>query len=170
MLNRLILILLFLFSGLIGQVAIADELTAAKYSDIKRLMDVTGSANIAKQFASAISQQIFQTLKTSRPEIPDRALAVMDKELMALFSEKLSAPGGLMDHIIPVYDKYFTHQEIRELLAFYQTPIGKKSILVLPKVVGESMMAGQRWGQSLGPEIEKRVIPALRREGLLPKD
>ncbi len=132
-------------------------------------MDVTGSANIAKQFASASSQQIFQLLKASSPEIPDRALAVMDRELMALFSEKMSAPGGLMDQAIPVYAKYFTHQEIRELLAFYQTPIGKKAILVLPKVVNESMMAGQRWGQSLGPEIEKRVMTALRREGLLPK-
>lgn len=168
MLNRFIL--MFLLLGLIGQVAIADELTTAKFSDIKRLMDVTGSANIAKQFASASSRQIFQTLKASRPEISDRALAVVDKELMALFSEKMSAPGGLMDQIIPVYDKYFTHQEIRELLAFYQTSIGKKVIFVLPKVANESMMAGQRWGQSLGPEIEKRMLTALRREGLLPKN
>lgn len=167
MLSRLIL--MFFLSGFIGQVAMADELTAAKSSDIKRLMDVTGSANIAKQFASATSQQIFQTLKASRPEIPDRALVVMDRELMALFSEKMSAPGGLMDQVIPVYDKYFTHQEILELLAFYQTPIGRKSILVLPNVVNESMMAGQRWGQSLGPEIERRVMTALRQEGLLPK-
>ncbi len=132
-------------------------------------MDITGSANIAKQFTSASSRQIFQTLKASRPEISDRTLGVIDRELMALFSEKMSAPGGLIDQVIPIYGKYFTHQEIRELLAFYQTPAGKKTILVLPKVVNESMMAGQRWGQSLGPEIEKRVMAALKREGILPK-
>jgi hypothetical protein len=93
----------------------------------------------------------------------------MDRELMALFSEKMSAPGELIDQVIPVYDKHFTHQEILELLAFYQTPIGKKTILVLPKVTNESMLAGQRWGQSLGPEIERRIINSLTREGLLPK-
>ena len=116
-----------------------------------------------------VTDYIFQALKASRPEVPDRALEVMDRELMALFSEKMAAPGGLMDQVIPVYHKYFTHQEIRELLDFYQTPIGKKAIMVLPRVVSDSMVAGRRWGESLGPEIETRVRAALEREGLLPK-
>jgi hypothetical protein len=33
-------------------------------------------------------------------EIPDRALVVMESEIMALFSEKISVPGGLMDQVI----------------------------------------------------------------------
>jgi len=163
------IILMLLLSGFVAQAAAADELTPAKLGAIQQLMEVTGSANIARQFASASSQGIFQALKASRPEVPDRALEVMDRELMALFAEKMSAPGGLMDQVIPVYHKYFTHPEIQELLAFYQSPIGKKAIMVLPKVVGESMIAGRRWGESLGPEIEIRVRAALEREGLLPK-
>lgn len=159
---------LLLAVALLTGVARADSLTPAKYADIKLLMDSTGSANIARQFASASSLQIFKTLRASRPEIPERAIGIMDRELMALFTEKMSAPGGLMEQVIPIYDRYFSHQEIRELLAFYQTPIGRKSISVLPKVVAESMAAGQRWGQSLGPEIERRITAALRREGMLP--
>ncbi len=83
-------ILLFLLLVLIGQVAVADELTSEKTQDIKSLMNVTGG--IAKQFAAASSQQIFQALKTSRSEIPDRALAVIEKELIALFEEKMARP------------------------------------------------------------------------------
>jgi hypothetical protein len=149
--------------------ALADDLTPAKLGDIRRLMDVTGSANIANQFASGTSQQMFKALKAARPDIPDRAMAIMEKELVKLFAEKMSASGGLLEQIVPVYHKHFTHPEIRELLAFYQTPIGRKAILVLPQVVNESMVAGQRWGQALGPEIEKRITAALRREGMLPK-
>ena len=168
MLNKLIL--MFLLSSFAGQVAVAAELTTTKAEDIKHLMEITGSANIAKQFASASSKQIFNTLRASRPDIPERALAVLDRELVELFSENISVSGGLMDQVIPIYDKYFTDQEIRELLAFYETPVGRKAVLVLPKVVDESMMAGRRWGQSLAPEIETRVLTALRREGLLPKE
>jgi hypothetical protein len=160
---------MLLFSAPISQVFATEDTTAVKYRDIKQLIYITGSENIAKQFASTISQQLFRVLKASRPEIPERAFEIMDRELMALFSEKMSAPGELIDQVIPVYDKHFTHQEILELLAFYQTPIGKKTILVLPKVTNESMLAGQRWGQSLGPEIERRIINSLTREGLLPK-
>jgi hypothetical protein len=78
MLNRIIWIVLLL--SFIGQVALADKLSTAKFSDIKGHMDITGSANIKKQFMSESSRQIFQTLKPSRPEISDSALGVMDRE------------------------------------------------------------------------------------------
>lgn len=146
----------------------ADELTPAKSSDIKRLMEITGSVNMAQQFASATSQQMFAMLKSARPDIPARALAVMNDELMALFSEKLTVTGGLLDQVTPIYGKYLSHQEIKELLAFYGTPLGKKTIQVLPTILRESMLAGERWGQSLAPEIERRVGTALRREGIIP--
>ena len=146
----------------------ADELTPAKSADIKRLMEVTGSVNIAQQFASATSQQMFDMLKAARPDIPERALAVMNDELMALFAERLAVSGGLLDQVTPIYGKYLSHQEIKELLAFYRTPLGRKTIQVLPTILRESMVAGERWGQSLAPEIERRVGAALRREGLIP--
>lgn len=146
----------------------ADELTPEKRADIRQLMETTGASNLAQQFVSAVSQNLFRSLKESRPDVPDRAFEVMNRELTALFSERLQAPDGLLERTIPVYDKYFTHAEIRELLAFYQTRLGRKTIAVLPKVVGESMVLGEKWGESLRPEIESRVAAALRREGLLP--
>ena len=167
MLHRMLLGLLAL--SFAGELALADELTPSKRADIERLLELTNSTGIAKQFASAISQQMFQALKAAKPEIPDRALAIMDEELMALLSEQMSAPGGLTDQVVPIYDRYFTHQEIQELLAFYRTPLGQKTIAVLPQVVNDSILAGQRWAQSLAPEMQKRVTEALQREGLLPE-
>lgn len=163
------LILTFIFASVIAPLATAEELTKAKTSDIKRLIEITGSTNIAKQFAAATSRQMFQMLQASNSEIPERALPIMEKELVALLSAKMVAPGGLVEKVVPVYHKYFTHKEIQELLAFYASPVGKKTIQVLPSVINESMMLGQQWGQSLGPEIGQRVQAALKREGLLPK-
>jgi len=153
---------------LFASVSFADELTPAKRADIRQLLDVTGASSLAQQFVAATSQNLFRSLKESRPDVPDRAFEVMNRELTALFAEKLQAPDGLLERTIPVYDKHFTHAEIRELLAFYRTAIGRKTIAVLPKVVGESMVLGEKWGESLRPEIEKRVAAALRKEGLLP--
>jgi hypothetical protein len=147
----------------------ADQaVNSEKYKNIRQLMDLTGSSNIANQFAASASQNIFRSLKASRPEIPDRAIEIMNRELLALFQEKMDAPGGLMEKLLPIYDKYFTDDEIKQIIAFYQTPVGKKTIAVLPKIVSESMMAGQQWGQSLQPEINRRIETALKKEGLLP--
>jgi len=163
--RRLLFAALLLFS----LEASADALTPAKRADIRQLMEMTGASSIAQQFVSATSQNLFRSLKESRPDVPDRAFEVMNRELTVLFAEKLQAPDGLLERTIPVYDRYFTHAEIRELLAFYRTAIGRKTIAVLPKVISESMVLGEKWGESLRPEIEKRVGAALRREGLLPR-
>lgn len=165
MLKRFVLPLLL--SGLIGQAAVADQLTEAKYRDIEQLMEITGSANLVLQFADAVSQNMYRAQKALRPDIPERTLEVMHRELVALLSEKVSAPGGLLELTVPIYDKYFTHSEIRELLAFYQSPIGQKSVAVMPMALQESMEVGERWGQSLGLEIQQRVVAALVREQLL---
>jgi hypothetical protein len=160
----------FLAAGfllLLGGGAHAEETSAAKRSDIRKLMEATGSFNLPARFAAAASQSIFRALKAERPELHERALEVMQRELVALFAEQMNAPGGLVEKVVPVYDKHFTHQEIREILSFYQTGTGRKAIAVLPRVISESMLIGQDWAESLGPEIDRRIDAALRREKLL---
>jgi hypothetical protein len=162
-------ILACLLAAVVVQVARADELTEAKRADIGRLLEATGSSGIAKQFGVAMSRAMFDMMKSSRPDFPETALAIMEQETVAVFSERLDEPDGLLALTVPIYHRYFTHQEVRDLLAFYATPVGKKTVTVMPRLVQESMAVGQAWGQSLGTEIERRIVAALRKEGLLPE-
>lgn len=144
----------------------ADELTAQKTNDIRKLIVSTGGTKIGVQFAGAVTQNLSTTLRKARPDIPERFFTVLHKELVTLFEERMNAPGGMVERVTPIYAKHFTHPEIKELLAFYQTSIGQKAIDVLPRVVAESMVAGQAWGESLAPEINRRVAATLKREGI----
>lgn len=158
------LLIAALLCGLPLSAARADALTDAKARDIRHLMELTGAGSIALQFAAITSQNMFRMLKNARPEIPDRAVEIMQRELIALFRENMEGPSGLLDRILPIYAAHFTHLEIRQLIEFYETPIGRKTILVMPQVVNESSEAGKAWGESLGPEIERRIFAALKRE------
>jgi hypothetical protein len=40
----------------------------------------------------------------------------------------------LMDHLMSVYSEFYTEEEIDELCVFYRSPVGKKSIAVLPTI------------------------------------
>jgi hypothetical protein len=62
-----------------GHAALAEEVSPSKLADIKQLMEITGSANMGKQYAAMISKQIFQMLKSSRPDIPERVVDVMEE-------------------------------------------------------------------------------------------
>jgi hypothetical protein len=154
----------------VSSMAAAEELTPQKRDDIKKLFAVTGGTKMGAQFAGMITQQLARGLKAVKPGTPDKAFQAVNQDLTALFSERMTQPSGLIDQVVPVYDRNFTHAEIKELLAFYETPIGRKVVETLPKVIAESMQIGQAWGQSLGPEIDARVKAALKREGVeLPK-
>jgi uncharacterized protein len=88
--------------------------------------------------------------RAANPAIPaaffDRFLAAVRErkdELVALF--------------IPIYERHFTADELRQLLAFYRTPIGQKLIAEQPAVAQEAMAVGQQWGQRLGFEIGQKM-------------
>ena len=68
--------------------------------------------------------------------------------------------------VIPIYDKYYTETEIKELTDFYATPIGRKVITVTPLISQESMQAGQKWGKELGEKLYKD----LNDKGLIKKE
>ncbi len=144
----------------------ADELTSGKKADILKLMDITGSDNMPAQIAGAITQNMANSLKQARPEIPARFYTNLDKDLTALFKEKVNAPGGLTEKTVASYNKYFTQAELKEVLAFYQSPTGKKSITNMALIANEGMMEARKLAQSLGPDIEQRIKAAFKKEGI----
>jgi hypothetical protein len=104
---------------------------------------------------------ITQSLSTSHPEIPPKTLEKISAKLHTMMANKASTPGGVIDLIVPVYAKHFTHAEIKQLMAFYRTDLGKKVIHKLPVVMAEARDVGQKWGSNLEPDIKLVVDQAL---------
>ncbi len=145
----------------------ADELTPQKQADIKRLLEVSGGAALSKQMPAAITRQVVLGLKQKRPDIPAQSLAVVEREVMAVMKEKLDGPGGMLDRIIPLYAKTFTHQEIIDVLAFYESPAGRKAAAALPGLMREGQKIGEELAKEIGPELKRRLTEALSKEGVV---
>jgi hypothetical protein len=158
-----ILCVCFLFVSSVGY---CEEFTREKKDAINELMSITGAAQMGELFGNAFVQQLTNILKKTNPEIDPRALEILKKEVMALIHEEMVEKESLQKLIYPIYHKYLTLEEIRELVRFYKTPVGKKAISVMPKMAQEAMQAGQAWGQSLGPVIQQRVLARLEKEGI----
>ncbi len=144
----------------------ADELTSGKKADILKLMDITGSGDIPAQIAGAITQNMASSLKQTRPEIPDSFYAYLNKDLTAFFKEKVNAPGSLIEKSVANYNKRFTHAELKEVLAFYQSPIGKKTITDMSQIMSEGMLEARKLAQSLGSDIDQHINAAFKKEGI----
>ncbi len=47
--------------------------------------------------------------------------------------------SNFFSEMVPVYDKYFSENDLRELIQFYESPVGKKFLSVAPAIMKESM-------------------------------
>ena len=69
---------------------------------------------------------------------------------------------GLLQHH---QQNHLTKGNVDALLAFYSTPTGQKMLQQLPVLMQESVVVGQRFGQSLAVELESRMKDELRKKG-----
>lgn len=118
--------------------------TTAKQADIRRLMELTGAGKLGVQ----VMNQMMAAFKQSQTGVPDKFW----NDFMAEVD-----PDEIVEMAIPSYDKHLTHAEIKELIKFYESPVGKKLISVQPEIMQECMVAGQEWGRKLGEKVAKRL-------------
>jgi uncharacterized protein len=160
---RAALIALFMFVGLAPSLARADELTPEKRADIETLLQMTGALSVGKQMAVTVTAQLAQTIRKARPDIPKKPIDVLPEEVGAVFEANIAS---LKEATIPLYSKYFTGAEIKQMLQFYATELGQKAIKVMPALMQESMTLGRQWAESLGPQIDARIRARLKQEGV----
>lgn len=51
-----------------------------------------------------------------------------------------------------------SHEEISQLIAFYATPLGQKTLTIIPKLTLEMREAGRKWGAKLGQDSMAEVL------------
>jgi hypothetical protein len=131
------------------------KIDPAKEADIRKLLELAGTKALVSQTMDSMSKSIKPLLTNSLPPGDYR------EKLVDLFFAKFTAKAEvqhLLDLAVPVYDKNFSHQEIRSLIEFYQTPLGQKAIATLPKVTAEMQELGRKWGEDLGKQCMVEVL------------
>jgi hypothetical protein len=127
-----------------------------KEADIRQLMDVTGAKDLGKQLMDAGIAQFRASVTESQPDNP-RAKQFADA--FAQRFEKHFDPHALTETVIPIYDKHLSSEDLRELLAYYQSPFGQRMLKVLPEVARESQAAGFKLGQKAAQDAMEELKP-----------
>jgi hypothetical protein len=160
--KRLAFVLLTLFLW-VAPLQAEETLTPQKHADIERLFAMTGALDLGKQFAAVFIAEYTKSLKKMRPDIPDNLINILPGEVLYVIDANMQS---FKDELIPIYHNHFTHDEIRGLIDFYSTELGQKAIRTMPQMMQDGMVAGERWGQTLVPQVEQRIRDRFRREGV----
>jgi len=63
--------------------------------------------------------------------------------------------SSLIEMLVPVYQKHFSEQDLKDAIDLFKTPIGKKISEKSPIIAQESMQASMQWGMELSTKLQK---------------
>ena len=158
---------LVLYGVLGAATAGAQQPDAAAIKDAHRLLELTGALKLGQQMASMASTQMLDALRRQGNPMPARASEIVNQVIDEQFKTAFVPGGELADSMARVYVQHFTPDEIRGLIAFYETPLGRKVTETLPAVAQDSMKAGMQWAETAMPALQTRIEQRLRAEGLI---
>ena len=111
------------------EAAPADELVGMPKRDlILALVEASGARD-------KLNEVFDQAMAHAQPQEAERLKQIFNIDEM-------------INEIVPVYDKYFTEDELVDLIRFYRTPLGHKLFIVTPSIIEESTKASLTYFQS----------------------
>ncbi len=117
------------------RLAHADRLTVPVYSQVQQMF--------AQRFAEAKAPE---SKKATLETYQAKANAALDK---AVGWEKIKPD------LVTLYTSNFSEAEIKDLIAFYQSPLGKKVLEKMPTLTAQSAQLAQARLEGAVPEVNK---------------
>jgi uncharacterized protein len=71
----------------------------------------------------------------------------------------------MVDHTAQLYASRFTEPELKQILTFYQSPLGQKMIVEEPKVIDQSLQEADTWADKLSGDIMVRMREEMKKRG-----
>lgn len=106
----------------------AYEEAMVKMLEVSKTMEAM--EQIAPQITAVVKQQVGST------NVPDSFWQELEQNMVNMYAKILKA-------MLPVYQKYLTIEDIREITKFYETPVGKKLAASNTKIAMEAMPIAQ---------------------------
>ena len=159
---------------------VSSTLTSAKRALILELLKMTDAdkqvemiinqltLSHQKRYPSLLAQAINAAPNLSEEKKKELIASAQEQSvrsserLRQLFVQRIDLSQVMQEVALQVYDKNFTESEMQDIITFYKTPTGKKTLQALPAVMSESMeMTTALITPPLG-EIMKQVLEEER--------
>ena len=128
------------------------------------LMQADGTDAGVKKLAGTMVQHHAAVVSAQHPNIKPESL---EKYKTYLSEELLSQKPDLLHVIAGLYSQYFTAEEIQQLVAFYQTDLGKKAVEAGLQMQEKVFVLFNQWGVTAIQRAATRVHERLQEEGIV---
>jgi len=114
---------------------------------LNTLFYVSGSSGLYNMTV----KQMFVVFREQHPDISEQKWTALEKEFIEVSLSELT------NMLAPVYKKYLTIDDLKEMIKFYSTPIGRKYSQNILPLTQDAMMIGVEWGRKIGQKFSERI-------------
>lgn len=141
--------------------AVTPAPTPAQMQVARQLVEANGEARafdgVIPNIVDGAALGFLQTNPDLAKQLRDSALAVKPE-----FEKR---KGEIVDIIASAYASRFTEQELKDALAFYTSPVGKKLVSDRTQIVQQAVVNIQAWGGKLNAEAMERIRAEMKKLG-----
>jgi hypothetical protein len=136
----------------------------AQAANVQIAREVVVASGATRAFDGVVPSILQQSLNVFLQQNPDlqKDLTESVRAIAPTFEKRTTE---IVDIIAAVYATRFTEAELKALLAFYTSPVGKKFVAQLPSVLEESFVKTQEWGGKLSEEIVQSLRAEMKKRG-----
>jgi hypothetical protein len=144
-----------------GPAAHSQQPSAAAMTTARELVAFTGSTAVFKPLIAGVVEQAKLLFLQQNPGLGKDVNEIAIK-IRANLEPRFAELG---EEVAKLYASNFSDQELKAILAFYQSPVGKKLLDRQPNVVDASMKFAQDWSNKLSDEVIAEMREELKKRG-----
>jgi uncharacterized protein len=144
-----------------GSIASAQQTSVAAIQTAKEIIKLTGATALFTPLIPGVVEQAKNLFLQQNPALGKdlNAIALQMRTDLAPRSEELN------NEVAKLYAIHFTEAELKDLLAFYKTPVGMKLITEQPKIGEEGLKFAQDWANQLSDQVITKMREELKKRG-----
>jgi uncharacterized protein len=153
---------LVLAASVLGGAALAQPAPpASAIATARELIETKGGGAMFDPVIISVVEQTKGALLQTNPQLA-KDLNDVATQLRAEFAPKRD---DLMGYAAKLYAERFSEQELKDMLTFYKSPLGKKMTTVEPQVLDQTFEYIQQWGGKVSEDVMNRFRAEMKKKG-----
>jgi hypothetical protein len=146
----------------LGNVALAQPKPSAESLETaKEIIAIKGGDNLFGSLIPGMIEQGKAMFEQQNPAL-GKDLAIVAAKLRTDLAPRMAE---LNSEVAKAYASHFSEAELKEMLAFYKSPLGRKMISEEPKALQQSMAFAQEWSRKFSDEVLSNIRAEMKKMG-----
>jgi uncharacterized protein len=139
----------------------AQEPSANAVAMAREIMIIKGGNVIFERIVPGVIENAKNSFVPTNPQLSKPLTEVAE----LLHKELEPKKAEIINEVARTFAQRFTEAELKEIVTFYRTPVGKKLAIEEPNTVDLSMKVAQTWAEDLYEKVTNRFRAEMKKKG-----